>query len=198
MSKLAITTLLKNKDEIYESATQKHRWNRLTGEFIFVSLIGLALFGAVMATYLPSVPHFTQLMWKTIVLVWGSIILCTPSLFVFSAIRGSTIKLNEMVFLLLGALATTGIVLMALAPVAWFFIWTTETLEFVRAMNAFVIGLSLAFGLFFLGKGLFYVHKARRDEHGQSSAAGDVLILWFLLLLVVISQMAHKLAPWYQ
>ncbi|MFA5995361.1 MAG: hypothetical protein WCW27_03085 [Patescibacteria group bacterium] len=198
MTTSPITALLKNKEELYNAIEHKHTWNKTTVQFILVSIIGLVLFGFMMGTYLPGWQHMVDTMWKMIVLVWGPVILCTPALYVFSSIRGSTIKISELVYLLIGALATSGIVLMALTPLTWFFMWTTDSKEFIQAMNGFFIGLSLMFGLFYFGQGMRYVYKKVKVTNPQASAAVDVLLLWFILLIVVVAQMSEKLGPWYQ
>lgn len=221
MKKFATQLLLKNKEQLYSHTLQPHTWNAIALEFILVSILGLALFGVVIAQYYPTTEHIVDLAWKTIVLVWAPIVLCSPSLYVFGALRGSRISVSEMVFLLLGTLATSGIVLLALTPVTWFFIWTTESVEFIQAMNAFIVGISLAFGLFYFGKGSVTVQRLKttttQDEQGSrmndktkrsvradlqrifGAAAGvDILFLWFVLLLVVVVQMSQKLGPWYE
>lgn len=202
MKKTATILLLKNKERIYEGAKQQAQWNRIAAEFLLVSIVGTALFGLVMSTQGWEWQHSLRLVWKMLVLVWGPMLICTPSLYVFSALRGSRLTLSELVYLIVGSMATTGVVLLALAPVTWFFTWTTTTVEFIQGMNAFVIALSLAFGLLFLAKGSTFINiKYYELEKERGSRKGrimnDVLLLWFILFLVVVLQMGEKLGPWY-
>ncbi len=197
MKQLPTVELLKNKAAVFEKLFNNKTWNRYGIEFLIISFFGLAGFGAVMSTTSPSWWHMLTLSWKMIVLIWGSITLCTPSLYVFSAIRGSTIKLTQLVFLLLGAMATTGIVLLSLAPITWFFIWTTESKRFIEMMTAAIIGLAILFGLYFLAKGLRSVHDRQPERLAWQKPATDILLVWLVVLLVVIVQMSQKLSPWY-
>lgn len=198
MKQFPLSSLLKNKEAIYSTLTDTKQWPRYIVQFILIALGGMAAFGAVMGTYVPHWWHSLNLAWKTIVLIWGPLAICTPALFVFGAIRGSRITLPQLLFLLTGALATTGIVLLALTPLTWFFTWTTETSLFLRVMNAMFIGLALAFGMFFFSKGLLHIHKQLRAANTPSSISIDVVVLWCILLVIVVAQMSIKLGPWYE
>lgn len=197
MPKFATSNLLKNQKQIYEASQTPSAWPKIIAEFIIASLISLALFGLVLATHKFSWPHAWELGWKTIVLLGGPIFICLPSLYVFASVRGSSLKLLPLVYLAIGTLATSGIVLLALTPITWFFTWTSNGLDFIRLLNAAAIGLGLIFGLFFLGKGILAIHKTQKAAYPESRAALDILLLWFILLIIVTVQMSHKLGPWY-
>lgn len=197
MTTSPVSALLKNKQELYQAIDQPHHWNRVASQLILASVLGLGFFGLVLGTFVSDWQHWLTTSWKMIVLVWGPIALCTPALFVFSSIRGSRLTLSQLVYLLVGALATSGIVLAALTPLTWFFTWTTRTPEFVQGMNGFFIGVSLLFGMYYLGQGMLQVYKTQKEKSPQSSAALEIVFLWFVLLLVVVVQMSDKLGPWY-
>lgn len=198
MKQLPIASLLKNKEAIYNILTEPKQWPKYIIHFVLIALLGMAAFGLVMGTYVPNWWHSLTLAWKMIVLIWGPLAICTPALFVFGAIRGSRISLPQLLFLLMGALATTGIVLLALTPLTWFFTWTTETSIFLRVMNGMFIGLGLAFGMFFFSKGLLHIHKQLKTAGTPSSISIDVVVLWFILLIIVVAQMSVKIGPWYE
>lgn len=202
----ALVQLLKNKEQIFKSVHKKEQWNEYALQFILVGSIGIAAFGAVMATYDPSWKEVGEFAWKMLVTVWGPIAICTPSLYVFSAIRGSQVKLTELVYMLLGTIATSSIVMLALAPVVWFFTWTMTDQFAIRAMDVVLVGLSLGFGLVFLQQGFMYMEKKHSKEADPDSAverfkkmgsAASVLFVWLILLLGVTAQMAVELGPWF-
>lgn len=193
-----LSALLKDKESIYQKLTTRQGWSGALVTFAIVGIIGMAIFGLIMSAWIPHGWHALDLSWKTIALIWGPIAICTPALFVFGAIRGSKITLLELIFLLAGAMATTGIVLMALSPLTGFFTWTTDTVIFMKIMNGLFIGLALAFGMFFFSKGLLYINAQNKAAGKQTSAAVDIVVLWFILLIIVVSQMSSKLGPWYE
>lgn len=201
----ALSQLLKNKQQIFNSVHRPHEWNNYAVQFMLVGILGIAAYGVVMATYNPSWKEVWEFAWKMVVTVWGPIAICTPSLYVFSAVRGSTIKVTELVYLLLGAIATSGIVLLAFAPITWFFTWTMEDIEIIRVMNVFLVALGIGFGLVFMQQGFMSLEKKHSSaEQGsaverfkQLGSAASVLLVWFILLLVVTAQMANELGPWF-
>lgn len=193
--RFATPRLLKHKEELFQQLTQPHTWNKTVLELLVVGLFGAGIFGAIMSTEELHWWHTWELSWKMMVTVWGPVALCTPALYVFSSLRGVKITLSQLVFLLIGSLATSGLVLASLSPLSWFFTWTTNTIQFVQIMNALMVGLGLVFGLFFLGQGFLYLFTAHKQDSVRSGV--DILCLWFILLIVVIVQMSQKLGPWY-
>lgn len=202
----ALIQLLKNKDQIFDSVKKPQLWNQYAWQFVLVGVLGIAAFGAVMSTYDPSWNEAWEFSWKMVITIWGPIAICTPSLYVFSAIRGSAVKLTELVYLLLGTIATSSIVMLALAPIVWFFTWTMEETQIMQVMDVFLVALGIGFGLVFLQQGFMSLERAAVEKVDNNNAverfkkmsgAAGVLIVWFILLLVVTGQMANELGPWF-
>jgi hypothetical protein len=189
--------LLKNKEEVYQNAKETALWPAMLIEFILVSLVSLALFGVIMATESFSINHALDLSWKMIVLIWGPLVICLPSLFVFSVVRGSKIKLTQLIYLTIGNLAIIGIVLISLAPIVWFFTWTGEGSNIIDVMDIITIGVSLLFGFFFLKNGFMAIYKMYKEKYPKSTSATDIIFIWLILLVIVIFQMSHKLQLWF-
>ncbi|MFA6027976.1 MAG: hypothetical protein WC752_03545 [Patescibacteria group bacterium] len=187
-----IKTLLKNKQEIYEYLFHEERWNKLTIKLLLISLFGIAFYGLVMGTYVDEWQHWFKISYKAILLIYGSIILCVPALYVFTSIAGSNHTLKQIVFLLLGALATVGIVFTGFLPIVWFFTFCTKDIVFIRVMHGAIIFLSLSFGLFYFQQGMNY-QPDKIKKHGYFG----VLFLWMLVFSAVLLQMAIKLSPWF-
>lgn len=183
--------LLKHKEKLYEAAFTPEQWNRIVAELLLVGLLGAGLFGVVMGSL--------GLSWRMILLIWGPLALCTPALFVFSAIRGSHITLRQLVYLLVGMLATSGVVLLALSPISWFFTWTDTSPDHgvLIVLNALMIVVAQLFGVFYLGKGMITINHRLKTSDVTDRAALDILLVWIILLLIVSVQMSHKLGPWY-
>lgn len=189
--------LLKHQATLFEHIRQKKIGPVQVAELLFMSVIGLAIFGAVMSIPIPDWWHALNLMWKMIVLIFGSVALCVPALYVFSSIRGSYITLPEVLLLICGSVATMALVVVALAPISWFFTWTTNDVSFIRVMNAAMIGLGLLFGLIFIARGMLSLHAQIKLTHPEHKSAVDILFIWLILVCVVVVQMNTKLGPWY-
>lgn len=191
------SSLLKNQTALFERVHQKKVGFHALLELLGMSVIGLSIFGAVMSLSIPHWWHALTLMWKMNVLIFGSVLLCVPALFVFSSIRGSRVALMQLLILVVGSIATIAFVVLALAPIAWFFTWTTNDVAFVRVMNAAMIGLGLLFGLVFIARGMLALHRQYKLQYPEHKAAIDILFIWLILVSVVTIQMGNKLGPWY-
>lgn len=192
MSTFGTALLLRDKQAIFTAKTTSRRWVKLLPEFLLLSLIGIALFGAVSADS-PRWGVMWDHAWKVSVVYWGSIAICLPSLFVFSAVRGSRITVSELIFFVIASLATIGLVLVSIAPITAFFAWTTNVPELMRLINVMAGGLALLFGIYLIGRGFAFIHTLRKSTDPESRSGVDFLLLWLLLLFVVMIQMIQTL-----
>lgn len=192
MSTFGTALLLRDKQAIFTAKTTSRRWVKLLPEFLLLSLIGIALFGAVSADS-PRWGVMWDHAWKVAVVYWGSIAICLPSLFVFSAVRGSRITVSELIFFVIASLATIGLVLVSIAPITAFFAWTTNVPELMRLINVMAGGLALLFGIYLIGRGFAFIHTLRKSTDPESRSGVDFLLLWLLLLFVVMIQMIQTL-----
>ncbi|MFZ6036483.1 MAG: hypothetical protein ACOYUK_05080 [Patescibacteria group bacterium] len=184
--------LLKNKQAVFESKTQSSLWRRYLIEYFIVAVVGIAVFGALSVTDF-TWGHVTERAWKALVVYFDSLLICLPSLFVFSIIRGSRINLLELVYFVIGALAIIGIVLLSIAPIIGFFAWTTDIPETMQLISVVAGGVALIFGVNYIGQGYAYIHGLRPSSDVAKKLSKDFLLLWFLLLTAVMLQMANQL-----
>lgn len=191
--------LLKHQPDLFKQILEKKLSFAQLMELLVLSLIGLALFGAVMSLVVPDWWHALALTWKMIVLIFGSNLLCLPALYVFTSIRGSHITLLQLVSFLLASIATTAVVLLSLAPISWFFTWSMNgEADIVRIINTLMIGFGIVFGIILLARGFTAVHKHYKATVLDHKSGADILLLWLILVIIVTVQMGNKLGPWYR
>lgn len=192
--------LLRDKKTIFEQLRTGQSWSRTLAQFMIVSVLGIAGFGAIMAT-------FTEHWWwplilsgKAVLLFWGSFALCTPALLVFAALRGSQVTGRQLIYILIGSLATSGIVLGSLLPISWFFAWTDATHfgPVVRAIHLASLLCAFIFAALFIQQAFIAIHAQHTERHNTQKSATDILILWCILVFIVGVQMSHKIGPWYE
>lgn len=190
--------LLKQQSELFARILNKKLSPPLIVELLLLGVVGLAVFGAVMSIVVPHWWFTGRLMWKMIVLIFGSNALCVPALYVFSSIRGSRITLPQLLLFVSSSVATTAVVLLSLSPISWFFAWATDnSLGVVRALNGLMIGFGMIFGIILLARAFQAGHKHYREHYPENKSAADILLLWLILVIVVTAQMSQKLGPWY-
>jgi len=123
--------------------------------------------------------------WKAPAIALCAMLLCLPSLYVFAAVLGSPMRAAQAFAFACACFATTGLILAALAPVAWLFAVSTESLVFTTMMVFFMWLVALGFTVKFLsgvkGVGLLKKHAGVR--------------LWFMVLILVSLQMTTFMRP---
>lgn len=192
--------LLREKQTLFEHMHTPRTWGSILFQLIIVGLLGLGGFGATMGAFTTHWSWPLLISGKIILLFWGTFALCIPSLFVFSALRGSRITFTKLLYLLIGSLAISGIVLGALLPISWFFSWTDATHygTVVRMIHIFALLIALFFGLNYLNQGLQAFHTEERKTHPLHHPATDIVMLWCVLVIIVSVQMGQKIGPWYE
>jgi hypothetical protein len=114
-------------------------------------------------------------------IILGSILLCLPSLYVFTALAGADFTPREFGRIVSAFCAIAGLILVAMVPVAWLFSVSTTSMRFVVWMHVFVWLAAILF--------------ARRMLLRTPTRAHTVVGLWLILLFIVSLQMTTHLRP---
>ena len=123
--------------------------------------------------------------WKAPLITLCSMLLCFPSLFVFTAVQGSPMTPGRAFALGCACLAMTGLIVVGLAPVAWLFANSTESLPFVVVMTLIIWMISLPFASRFL--------RHAQDAGLLNQSIG--LKLWLIVFIAVTLQMTTVMRP---
>ena len=124
-------------------------------------------------------------LWKAPLIALCSLLLSFPSLYVFTAVSGSPMALGRAFAFGSACLAMMGLLLVGLAPVAWLFAASTESLGFVVVMALVFWGVALPFVTRFM---------QRACEAGLLQR-NEGLKVWFVIFLVVTLQMITVMRP---
>ncbi|MBK7642085.1 MAG: hypothetical protein IPJ19_03390 [Planctomycetes bacterium] len=111
--------------------------------------------------------------------------LCFPSLYIFVSRSGADTSARHVLGMLLAMLASTGVLLVGFAPVAWIFSQSSTSLALLAPLHYFVWIVSLFASERILEAGLKH-WRARR---------GGLLPLWTAIFLVTCLQMTTTLRP---
>ena len=179
-----VAALLKDPACIADSIA--HRKNPLgaAAQWLAVGLVCHGVFGIAVGLF-SGWPVAAMDAVKMPLVGFCSLLLCFPSLYVFSCVAGMPLTLPQTFALGSACFAMMGLILVGLAPVAWLFAVSTSSLGFV-ALLAFLLWL-VAIG--FAGR---FVDKLRAVPLFQRQAG---LKIWFAILLLVTLQMATCMRP---
>ncbi len=157
-----------------------------------ISLLAVAVVLSAMAGAATSM--FAGAFWSIVkipIVVVGSSLLCTPTLYVFNALRGSPLTYLQTVALVLLTAAALSLILVAFAPIVWFFGVSTGAVPFMTVLHVVIFACGVAVGLRTLAvAGRYLAHLA-----GSPMLGGCVLVMWSFLVIVVGLQMAYTFRP---
>ena len=179
-----VAALLKDPVHIAESIANRDRLIAAATLWLAVGLVCDAVFGIAVGLF-AGWPVAAMDAVKMPLVGFCSLLLCFPSLYVFSCVAGMPLTLPQTFALGSACFAMMGLILVGLAPVAWLFSVSTSSLAFV-ALLTFLLWL-VAIG--FAGR---FVDKLRAAPPFQRQAG---LKLWFAILLLVTLQMATCMRP---
>ncbi|MHC4470207.1 MAG: hypothetical protein ACYTDY_06820 [Planctomycetota bacterium] len=172
------------------------RPDRLAGNLARVDglpLLSLLLFlaGILFAVPFGAVPPVASF-WKVSLLFTGSVVICFPSLHVFSLYLGLRLDLAQNLVLGLVISAVAGIFTFGFFPIMWFIDYTTEGASAgfgPKQLASFFLTISLLMGVVHLVR----CQRLTRGSLGRSPLFCWLLGLWTLLLLFITYRMAVHL-----
>ena len=175
----AIEALLRNPRRLMQALPTQRK---LITPLILLTILSAGVLGLVLGSYSAG----TQL-WAAPLKVGGGLILsaliCFPSLYVFSCLANSPLRLTGIAAGYLCFLALLGLLLVAFAPILWIFTQSSNSLPFVGILSQVVWLLS-----FMLAGGLL------RKINPSAKSPWQVR-LWLMIFLTVTLQMCTALRP---
>jgi hypothetical protein len=179
-----VAALLKAPQTVSHSIANQKGLLRSAGLLLGVAVVCHAIFGLAVGLF-GGISVGVMDMVKVPLAAVCALLLCFPSLYVFACVAGSPLSLSQTVMLGCSCLAMVGLLLVGLAPVAWLFAVSTQSLPFV-VMLAFLIWLiALSFAARYVGK--LKVNPLFQRQSG--------IMLWLIILMVVTLQMATCMRP---
>lgn len=170
-----LETLLKHPGQIlYE--LQRDERPLLVLWLLGFALLGMALYGVVVGTLAGG----AQLWIAPAKLALGtllSMLICLPSLYIFSCLGGTDARIRPVAGALCGAVCLSALLLIGFAPVAWVFSESTDSVAFMGTLHLVFWLVGLAFGLRFL---------LAEEAH---------LKTWAVIFVLVCLQMTTTLRP---
>ena len=182
--------LLREPGQLLRDIGSGERIAERAAALLFVTVALCAGYGAVLGLYSGGLQPLLAAL-KLPIVVTGSALLCTPTLYVFNALGGSRLSYLQTIGLALLMSAALGLMLVAFAPIVWFFGVSTEGSAFMRSLHVGVFAVAVGFGLRTLNVARRYL-----EFRGGSAVLGTGLyLLWSALVVLVGLQMAWWFRP---
>ena len=199
-----------------ESALADGALREVRASYLAVGIVLLAAaYGFFMgwyAVFSRQVPEWRQMaadMWKMPTLFLMTLVICFPSLYVFSVLLGSRLPFAQMLRVLLAIVAITVTVLASFGPIVGFFALSTDNHPFMALLNVAFCAVAGVLGVAILWRAL-KILLAVKDAASASdippvissqmpnesdSQVRSLFRVWMLIYAVVGAQMGWVLRP---
>jgi hypothetical protein len=114
-----------------------------------------------------------------------SVLICLPSLYIFSCLGGSEVRLATVAGGLAAAVCLGSLLLIGFAPVAWIFSQSTDSAALMGTLHLLFWIIGLFFGLRLIGGMSRFRDESRRGQ----------LKTWSVIFILVCLQMTTTLRP---
>jgi hypothetical protein len=149
-----------------------------------LALLGMLAYGVVVGSFSGG----TQLWIAPAKIGMGmmlSILICLPSLYIFTCLSGIDAQLRTVTGVLFAVVSLGALLLIGFAPIAWIFSQSTESIAFMAALHIGLWAIGITFGLRLL----------EAMGHLLGSSGRTHLKFWSVIFIVVCLQMMTTLRP---
>lgn len=188
---LSIFKVFQHSDEYFEMLSDTGYSRKYVLKQILVIFLFSFLYGIVMGSY----NGFLQSMVTGIkipCLIFLSIFLCFPALFVIQYMIGSTMTLYQMANIILSGFIVFSTIAMSFAPIVVFFMVTANNYAFLKLLHVAIFTFSGIFAIKTIINGLKY---SCEKKNIYPKLGMTIFKIWIFIFAFVSSQLAWNLRP---
>lgn len=188
---LSIFKVFQHSDEYFEMLSDPGYSRKYVLKQILVILLFTFLYGIVMGSY----NGFLQSMVTGIkipCLIFLSILVCFPALFVIQYMIGSTMTLYQMANIILSGFIVFSTIALSFAPIVIFFMFTGNNYAFLKLLHVAIFTFSGIFAIKTIINGLKY---SCEKKNIYPKLGMTIFKIWIFIFALVSSQLAWNLRP---
>ena len=187
----SIFKVFQHSDEFFEMLSDRDFSRRYVGnQVLFIFLFSL-VYGIVMGSY----NGFLQSMVTGIklpCLIFLSLLICFPALYVIQYMIGSTMTLAMMTNILLSGFIVFTTIALSFSPIVIFFMITGDNYAFLKLLHVAIFIFSGIFAIKTILKGLSF---SCEKKNVYPKLGLTIFKIWIIIFAFVSSQLAWNLRP---
>lgn len=208
-SRPIIERFLRDRESVWQQIGDEVALPQMIGQMLVSSGTALACYGAVIGIFSQQPLQALSSAVKLPLLFLLTLLLCLPTLYLLNLLWNGQLSVPQLVALTLSAITVASAMLLAFAPVTFFFlVTTTHSYPFFVLLNVAILGFSSITGLQFLVQGSHYLNARLVREAGEPAedappaprayaVHATLLRGWLLLYAFVGTQLAWTLRPFF-
>ncbi len=182
---------LQNREGYFEGLIHDERLGRRIARLSLWLVVLTFAYGVVMGCYSSWLQAFTAGV-KVPVLFFLSVLICFPAFFVIQLILGSSMRMDQMVAIILSGLVLASAIMLSFTPIVVLFMLTGGNYHFLQLLHVAVFCLSGLFGM----KSILDALKWSCEEKAVYPQTGVIVFrFWTVILAFVGMQLAWNLRP---
>jgi hypothetical protein len=190
-TKPSVFKVFQNSDEYFEILSDSEFSKKYVTKQILFILLFSAIYGIVMGSY----NGFLQSMVTGIkipCLIFLSLLVCFPALYVIQYMIGSTMSVYQMSNVILSGFIVFSTIALSFAPIVVFFMITSRNYAFLKLLHVSIFTFSGIFAVKTIINGLTF---SCEKKNIYPKLGMQIFKIWIIILAFVSSQLAWNLRP---
>ncbi len=187
----SIFKVFQHSDEYFEMLSDPEYSKKFVVKQVLVILLFSVLYGIVMGSY----NGFQQCLAtgiKVPCLIFLSLLICFPALFVIQYMIGSTMAFWQMASIILSGFIVFTTINLSFAPIVIFFMITSENYAFLKLLHVAIFTFSGIFAIKTILTGLTF---SCEKKNVYPKLGISIFKIWVFIMAFVSSQLAWNLRP---
>jgi hypothetical protein len=187
----SIFKVFQHSDEYFEMLSESvisRKW--VIKQILFILLFSF-IYGLVMGGY-NGVQQSLVTGVKIPCLIFLSLLICFPALFVIQYMIGSTMTINQMTNIILSGFIVFTTIALSFAPIVLFFMVTSDNYAFIKLLHVSIFTFSGIFAVKTIITGLTF---SCEKKNIYPKLGMKIFKIWVVILAFVSSQLAWNLRP---
>jgi len=188
---LSIFKVFQQSEEYFEMLSDSAFSRKYVFKQALFILIFTFIYGIVMGSYNGFLQSIVTGI-KIPCLIFLSLLVCFPALFVIQYMIGSTLKIYQMANIILSGFFVFSTISLSFAPIVIFFMITSDNYSFIKLLHVAIFVFSGIFAVKTITEGLTF---SCEKKNIYPKLGMKIFKIWVVILAFVSSQLAWNLRP---
>lgn len=190
INRFEVFEVFHNRESFFKDRSLGESYSLVLKQLLVVCVFAL-IYGAIMGSYHSFYQSIASGI-KLVILFFGAMLICFPSLFVIQKVLGSKMNLVRMLIVLLSGMVLSSTLVVALSPIVIFFQFTGGNYHFIQLLHVAIFLFSGFFGMRLIIDAL---KLACEKDNVYPQIGVTVFKIWIIILAFVGIQLAWNLRP---